>query len=350
MNSNKPKVMVLGATGELGGRIVSLTEKYLPNAEIFTGSRHPAEGKHTIVDIFNAKQTAEALRGIDLVINAVGPFDYDPRPLLEGCSANDAHYIDIAESPSFVESVQKFVADLSATEASPRFITGASTIPGIVEMIIQDTQSSDEISQVEVFLAMGSANPISLSFVNAILGPLGRDDGFGEPSFSRLQAHTYPDGDTRLHGNFPSSFPDGTLMIGSKGVPTHMWVGFDRKIWSRALGLGHRFIGRLSPETVANLAKWARPLFASARLFGTMKGKFSVELVDKSEGVIRADYISSDKDGLNIPALPSVLVARTLLGSPTKTSSPDTSLASVLSMQDLTESLVAEGFGYSRAG
>src|SRR4051794_25295980 len=42
-----------------------------------------------------------SLAGVGAVINAMGPYVYDPAPLLDLCQAAGAHYVDLAGEPAF---------------------------------------------------------------------------------------------------------------------------------------------------------------------------------------------------------------------------------------------------------
>ena len=46
-----------------------------------------------------------ALADVAVVINAMGPYAYDPAPLLDACAAAGAHYVDLASEPDFLAAV-----------------------------------------------------------------------------------------------------------------------------------------------------------------------------------------------------------------------------------------------------
>src|SRR5262249_35249739 len=101
------RLLVLGATGVMGRLLVPLCRRLLPETEVLQASRHapPAADQRT-VDIHDPESLRRGLAGIDAVINSVGPFDYDPRPLVTACVTAGCHYVDIAETPDFIAAVE----------------------------------------------------------------------------------------------------------------------------------------------------------------------------------------------------------------------------------------------------
>jgi short subunit dehydrogenase-like uncharacterized protein len=53
-----------------------------------------------------APRTRRALVGVRAVINAVGPFDYDPALRVTTCLEGGCDYMDIAATPAFIAAAQ----------------------------------------------------------------------------------------------------------------------------------------------------------------------------------------------------------------------------------------------------
>jgi short subunit dehydrogenase-like uncharacterized protein len=61
----------------------------------------------------------DALADVAVVINAMGPYAYDPAPLLDASAAAGTHYIDLASEPEFLAAVQSWGERHQARTATP---------------------------------------------------------------------------------------------------------------------------------------------------------------------------------------------------------------------------------------
>lgn len=97
------KLMIYGATGYTG----RLATTYANEAglDLVIASRDGAaladlagtllvEGRAFSLD--DSKTVADALRGVDVLLNCAGPFHRTARPLIAACIAGGVHYLDIA--------------------------------------------------------------------------------------------------------------------------------------------------------------------------------------------------------------------------------------------------------------
>src|SRR5581483_4959505 len=103
------QLLVLGATGVMGQLIVALARRLLPDVTVLRGwrrARPDLEPDSRAVDLHDPASLRAALAGVAAVINAVGPFDYDPAPLVRTCLQAGCHYVDIAETPAFLDAVE----------------------------------------------------------------------------------------------------------------------------------------------------------------------------------------------------------------------------------------------------
>jgi short subunit dehydrogenase-like uncharacterized protein len=62
-------------------------------------------------------EIADALRGIDLVLNCAGPFSKTAEPLMRACLAAGAHYLDITGEIDVLEDAHRFDEDAKAAGA-----------------------------------------------------------------------------------------------------------------------------------------------------------------------------------------------------------------------------------------
>src|SRR5207248_2298901 len=118
-----------------GRRVAALWGAGLPDLPLRLGVRRPAAapaalravGQVVPADLDDERTLRTALAGVRLAINAVGPYAYDPRPLLERCAAAGTHYVDLASEPLFLRAVRGWTAHRRPSIA---VCPGASTIPG----------------------------------------------------------------------------------------------------------------------------------------------------------------------------------------------------------------------------
>src|SRR5690349_16595522 len=116
----------------MGRRIVGLARRLLPGVEVLRGWRHArpdTEPDSRAVDLHDLRSLRAALAGVTAVINAVGPFDYNPSPLVRTCLAAGCHYVDIAETPAFLEKVEA-AAGQALGPLPVHAVGGCSTVPG----------------------------------------------------------------------------------------------------------------------------------------------------------------------------------------------------------------------------
>src|SRR5205807_3186622 len=125
------------------------------------------------------------LAGADAVINAVGPFDYDPRPLVTACLAAGCHYVDIAETPDFIAAVEDAACPFADASPPVHALSGCSTVPGLVQVLAQQWADHPEVRRLRILLGMGSNNPVSAALLYSLVKPLGTRAPDGTRYFSR---------------------------------------------------------------------------------------------------------------------------------------------------------------------
>jgi NAD(P)H dehydrogenase (quinone) len=74
--NNKPRVLVMGATGQVGGSVASLLGKE-PQLEVVAAARNPAKASHlgvavVLLDLDRIETFPPALEGIDRLFMATG--------------------------------------------------------------------------------------------------------------------------------------------------------------------------------------------------------------------------------------------------------------------------------------
>ncbi|MAE96788.1 MAG: hypothetical protein CL910_19235 [Deltaproteobacteria bacterium] len=308
-------IVVLGATGEMGARVCRLIRRLAPTALLVganrSGTGH-AEFPIRKVDVADREGLAELLENADLVINAVGPYDYDPSPIIHAAISTHCHYADLAERLDFIEQVAALAEARAAAKAGVVLVPGCSTVPGLVAALAQRWKSDPGVAKLAVFLSMGSRNPVSRGLFAGMMDPIGRT-GPGGRWFSRLVSHQTDDGRRLVFGSYPIAFSGSRLPVGSRSVPVRFHMGFDRGWINRGLVWAGRVRGRLGTRGAKWLAALLFPLAGLARPLGTERGVLSI-VAEDGEGRERGRIeVVAASHGLDIPALPAAWLAQALV-------------------------------------
>lgn len=343
------QALVLGSSGEMGRRVVLLADRLLPDTSIVIGVHrdNPWPGRATReVDIFDAASLSRALDGMDALVNAVGPYSYDPAPLVRACLTTGCHYVDLPEEPLFLARVREATLHYGAATRPSAVLPGCSTLPGLVEVLIQPWADLREVARVRVFLSMGSSNPVVPGLMYGMLRPLGRRDQEGHRAFGHLRRRSYQGGTSRLPGRYPSLLGPGGLLLGERRVPVGLWVGFDRAWLNSGLLALSRPFSMLPDRWLRRTIGIVLPGMPALRRLGTPTGYLAIEAQDEHSRVVGEVEVRADREGLNVAALPSVWAVRRLLeGGP---HNDVVSLDQLVTFQEATEWLEQEGYAVRR--
>lgn len=308
------KVLLLGATGVLGTYITPLAQRLWDSIDLICASRSiplSPNGKTRRVNLKNATDIRKALADIDLVINAVGPFEYDPTPLIQACLEHGCHYLDIAEVPQFMTKIQALVQK----EPYPKsyFITGCSTVPGLIQTLVKPWASDRDIQSIRVYLSLGSRKPVSTTLLYCLLRPLGQRSPTQEKYYDRLTQKNFAEISPRFFGRYPASFEETGLELETKKVPALFYVGMDTWFHGKALQWGGFFLPYFSNQAllaICSVIQWWTPIITR---LGKDLGLLLLEGYNSRGEVIHRLEIRAPQQGLNIPALPVVWATKRLL-------------------------------------
>ncbi len=309
------RVVVLGATGEMGRRVVRWLRKRCPEAEIVgvcRSGRGDSQVPLRAADVHAPESLAPLLDGGGdgggVVVNVVGPYRWDPDALIAACVAARCHYVDLAEDPDFLAAVVTGAATHDAAGAGVAVVAGASTAPGLGELMARHVSTPDT-AEVRAWLSMGSRNPVSRGLLVGLLRPLGRPRPEGGRWFRGVETRRVGDRNLRFA---PYPWPEPSVDLGTRRVPLRFHVGFDRAFVTHGLSLGGRVLGRLSEARVESLAPFLLPLVSAARPLGTPLGALVVAGFDAQGREGRRVEVHADRDGLDIPALPAAWAVRAI--------------------------------------
>lgn len=308
-------VVVLGATGEMGGRVCRLIRRLTPTALLIganrSGTGHAEFPIHQ-VDIGDREGLLRLLENADLVVNAVGPYDYDPAPIVHAAISAQCHYADLAERLDFIEAVERVAEQRGAAKSGVVLVPGCSTVPGLVAALAQRWKAEDRVSGISAYLSMGSRNPVSPGLLAGMLEPIGRE-GPGGRWFGRLWDHQTLDGRDLRYGSYPIALPDSHLAIGHRSLPVRFFMGFDRGWLNRLLKAAAPLIGSFGTKRRAAFARLAMPMLALVRMVGTERGVLSVVGEDADGREVGRVEVVADTNGLDIPALPAAWLVQALI-------------------------------------
>lgn len=329
------RVLLIGSGGVMGRRILRLLEKYAPEATVLCASRSLPDGGATRrVDVSEPASLDRALNGIAVVINAVGPYDYDPGPILSACIRQGCHYIDLADDVGFVSRVS------ALAEGAPiSVLSGCSTTPAMIEVIAGRWEDNPDVHRIEAHLAMGSKNPVSAALVYSLLLPLKESR---TRTFDRLKRRDFGCGLHRLFGSYPSPFDGGGLTAANgRMVPTGFWISFDKTLYSVGLFIAGRILPMMPKSLIRLGANLLQPVAPLIRMAGGTQGFLAVEALNANGGVLYTVIVVAEREGLDVPALPSVWAACHLLENPDKAVRR---LSDVLTYPDMKQLLETAGY------
>lgn len=216
--------LVIGGTGVMGQKIVHLLQTFAPDARVIVGAHRrtpPVSLEARPWDHDRPLAFHAALHGVDVLVDAAGPFRRDPTPAIRACIQAGVHYVDIAEPVPWLDRARE-----AASGASSAVIPGASTVPGLVEILVADRHRRGELGRVGAHLLMASGQPPGRGMLIGLLEPLGREITGGGRTFTRIR---------RRDGKWYGAFPSPTLFAGTpRGATIDLRAGFDRGAWSIA--------------------------------------------------------------------------------------------------------------------
>ena len=171
------RVMVVGASGVFGSRLVEQLAASLP-VDLILAGRHLEKaavlmGRFEVFD--RSRPDVARLKELAplVLIDAAGPFQNSSLVLPEACIAAGITYIDLADARDFVARIPAL--DAAAKQAGVAVISGASSTPALSHAVIDHfTAGWEHFDTILVAIAPGNRAPRGLSVVQAILSYVGR--------------------------------------------------------------------------------------------------------------------------------------------------------------------------------
>ncbi|MBK8205893.1 MAG: saccharopine dehydrogenase NADP-binding domain-containing protein [Planctomycetes bacterium] len=336
-------VMVLGGSGLMGRRILRLLRQSLPDATLICGGRSPTsvEGAtFTRFDLARPEDFGATLQHVDVLINTVGPFTYDHGPLLRACREHRCHYVDLAETPAFMQAVRDIAAGFVPGDIAA--ITGCSSVPALIEVFARRWQGRADVAGVRAQLSIGTNNDASATLLYSMLLPIGRAKPQGSRWFGESWLRDHGAIGTRRYSTYPSGLESIGVSLGDRIVPLRFGFGFDRRSYTSALRMVSRVVGATPRGLLHFGSRIGAAMSPLARPLGTRVGIMAIDALDASGDVLDSIEIIARNNGLDVPSWPSVWAAEALLAKPNASGS--ISLADLVTPDMARSKLVAAGF------
>ena len=279
---------------------------------------NPAAG--CVIDIDRDVQAQLSAISPDVVVHTTGPFQTQDHRVARAAIAAGAHYLDLADARSFVETIGEL--DGEAKRAGVAVIAGASSVPCLTAAFIDRYRRGfARLESVDYGIAAAQATNRGLGTAAAILSYVGkpftilrhgrRKRVYG---WQGLHAVLYPELGLRLFGYcdipdldlFPDRYPglrDLRFTAGHEVKLLHL--GTWMLSWATRFGL------------VKNWARYAKELLKLSFLFdplGSEKSGFHMFLdgLDANGEARRVTVfmVARQVHGPNIPCIPAIILTR----------------------------------------
>jgi NAD(P)-dependent dehydrogenase (short-subunit alcohol dehydrogenase family) len=332
------RVLVLGGYGAFGGLAAERLARE-PDIEVIVAGRSEEKAKcfaaklavqakarvsAARLDAGNVSAAALGVIGPAVLINATGPYQEQDYRVARVCIAAGAHYLDLADARTFVSGVVALDAD--ARKAGVLVVSGASTVPAISGAVV-DAHATEFgwLDAVDTVIAPANSFDPGIATTRSILGALGRPLGAPRKAagsrfygWQGLTRRRLPGLGGRWLGRcdvpdldlFPTRYPGlevvkvyGALEVGA------FHLGLWGLSWLVRAGLLH------DPQRLAGSLLGVRRRLG---FLGSDRSGMAMTLegrdVDGRPKRLAWHLVTDRGHGPYVPATPSVLVAKKLLG------------------------------------
>jgi len=325
------RVVVIGATGIFGSRIVRRLAHDVRFELVLAGRRHePLEALQasigdeclqiSVLDV-EGEGFPGALAALhpQLVIHTAGPFQGQDYRVAEACLACGSDYIDLADGRDFVSGFEEL--DKRAQRAGRLLVSGASSVPALSAAVVDALLPRfAKLDAIEHAINPGNRTPRGDATVASILGYCGQPvrvwrDGRWDVAHGWMESRRqlFPFGRRRVGvcdipdlELFPVRYPLARTVIFRAGLelPLLQWVTWCMGVMVR-VGL-IRDLARHAP-LLRRLSEW----FSR---FGSDVGGMAVELRGEDhhgQPLHLRWWLDADAgDGPQVPVTPAVVLAR----------------------------------------
>lgn len=330
------RVLIIGGYGNFGSFIAPMLAR-ADNIQLILAGRNKIkaeklagelEARNTpeAVTIDIAHDLSESLAKLtpDIVIHTSGPYQNQSYHVAEACIQQGCHYVDLADARAFVAGITAL--DARAKEKGVLICSGASSVPCLTASIIDHYKDEfHTLEKVEYAIATAQLTNRGLATIRAVLSYAGKPfttliDGKMQPVYGWLGLtwRCFWKLNLRLLGN--CDIPD--LDLFPKRYPTLKTIRFRAGL---ELKLLHLMLVTLSwlvrIRILPSLQPLSTLLLRISFLFdpiGKDDSGFYMLLSGKDaqgkDKYIQFDLVARHGDGLCIPSVPAIIIARKIMG------------------------------------
>lgn len=331
-----PRILIVGGYGAFGSLVAERIAR-TRGIELVIAGRSKRKAEAAVVEIRRPGITgisaarvdattasADDLIAIapDVVINASGPFQRQDYGLAEAAIAARCHYLDLADSRSFVAGIGSL--DAAARGAGVLVVSGASSVPGLSSAVVEEYAGQfAELDEIDIGISPGNSFDPGEATTASVLSYAGKPiymrlDGTDRLVYGWQDARRryLPEVGSRWFSN--AEVPDLDLLpVRYPGLRTMRFgAGAEVSLFHLSLAGLSRLV---TSGVIRDLAAYTKPLRSVKRLLGFLgsdRGGMFVTLVGRdaagAEKRIEWSLVARNGHGPYVPAIASVILARKL--------------------------------------
>ncbi len=330
----KTRVLIIGGYGNFGRFIARMLARD-DNIQLIIAGRNQEKARTlaSTLKTQNAPETAgldvhepldAALEVInpDIVIHTPGPFQGQTYKVARACIRNGCHYVDLADARAFVDGIDEL--DQLAREQGILICAGASSVPCLTAAIVDEyIDKFARLEGLDYGIATAQRTNRGLATTSAVLSYAGKPFktlvngemtdiygwlGLRWRKFWGLNVRALGNCDVPDLAIFPKRYPDLRTIRFRAGLELKFLHLF---LWMFSGMARFRLFPPLQP-----LAPFMLRISYLFDVFGRDDSGFFMRLTGEGEEgearEISFDLVAHHGDGLNIPVMPAILMARKL--------------------------------------
>lgn len=338
MSNGLGRVVIVGGYGAFGAHVAERLARDPGLAIVIAGrslakaraaaaglvaTRARARIEPAVLDATQATPEQISELGAKVVVNASGPFQGQDYRLARACIEAGCHYVDLADSRTFVTGITAL--DDKARAAGLSVISGASSVPGLSSAaVLQMAEGLSEIEEVHIGISPGNSFDPGAATTASVVGAAGKPfevlvDSRWTTAYGwqRLSHYRFPEIGSRWMSDV--DVPDLTLL--PQHYPGLKTVRFTAGLEVGLFHLGVWGIAWLARAGILRDASLlAGPLLAVKRrlaMLGTDTGGMFVRVVGSNTLGARTEcawhLVARRGHGPYVPAIASVILAKRLM-------------------------------------
>jgi saccharopine dehydrogenase-like NADP-dependent oxidoreductase len=185
--SSRFSILIIGSTGAFGARIAELLAREDDLDLVIAGRTRAtldaqASGlsntfgepvRVAVLDANSVQESDVAALGVQLVINASGPYQDGHYGLARAAIGAGCHYVDLADARAFVTGFSQL--DDAARAAGVLAVSGASSVPGVSSAVVTHFRGDFErLDALDIAISPGNAFDPGVATVASVLGGVGQ--------------------------------------------------------------------------------------------------------------------------------------------------------------------------------